>query len=73
LCARKSHVPADVNDAALVIARAKRFKDPEAELRGRIDLHRAHARVFQQKAAEQLALAQTLEDAGKKAEPPAHG
>ena len=63
--ARKSLVPAAVNDATLMIARARRFKDPDAELQGRIALHRAHAEVFQLKAKEQLAIAQKLEDEAK--------
>jgi hypothetical protein len=43
-----------------------RRKDPDAERRARIELARAHARVFQLRAAEQIALAQMLEDEAKK-------
>jgi hypothetical protein len=57
----------EVNDAAAAVARAVRLKDPKAERLGRIDLHRAHAKVFQLKAAERLALAEMLEDEGKRA------
>jgi hypothetical protein len=56
-----------VNDAAAAVARAVRLKDPEAERRGRIELHRAHAQVFQLKAAEHVALAEMLEDEEKRA------
>jgi hypothetical protein len=48
------------------VARAMRRKDPDAERRARIELARAHARVFQLRAAEQIALAQMLEDEAKK-------
>jgi hypothetical protein len=43
-----------------------RRKDPDAERRARIELAREHARVFQLRAAEQIALAQMLEDEAKK-------
>ena len=64
---RRSHVPAVVNKATLAIARARRFNDPDAELQGRIALHRAHAEVLQMKATAELALAQALEDEAKEA------
>jgi hypothetical protein len=71
--ARREPTAVAVAQAAAAVARAVRRKRPDEERQARIDLARAHARVFQLKAAGQLALAQKLEDEGRKAEPPVHG
>ena len=62
---RRDPAATAVIEASANIARNVRLKNPEAERQARIDLYRARAKVFQLKAAEQLTLAQLLEDEAK--------